>query len=92
MFDDTVRAWNEYLRNHTHDLLDTMRHNTNKDTGGHRKHTEPKRLSGPGPGCMFCAKGIYWCPRCHKVRYCSRECQVAWWPSHRRQCKKDRVR
>ena len=31
------------------------------------------------------------CGKCFVARYCSRECQVAHWKSHKRQCKENRA-
>lgn len=41
--------------------------------------------------CSMCAQkiGLHKCSRCpkdSKTRYCSRECQLAAWPSHKTSC------
>ena len=38
-------------------------------------------------GCGRPAVGLRACARCRAVRYCSRECQAAHWPQHKRQCR-----
>jgi len=35
-----------------------------------------------------CPKAFKTCARCHSVVYCSRDCQLAAWPSHKRDCKR----
>lgn len=41
----------------------------------------------PNDLCPACDKpGKHWCGKCHHARYCSRECQVADWPLHKRFC------
>jgi hypothetical protein len=35
-----------------------------------------------------CPKAFKRCSRCHSVVYCSRDCQLAAWPSHKRDCKR----
>ena len=49
------------------------------------------KATGYGGGCNNCGsfpqeKNLR-CSRCHKVYYCSRECQVGDWDSHKRICK-----
>ncbi len=38
-------------------------------------------------GCGKRAVGLRACARCRSVRYCSRECQAASWPTHKRECR-----
>ena len=38
-------------------------------------------------GCNQQAVGLRRCARCQKVAYCSRECQAAHWPQHKRDCR-----
>jgi len=35
-----------------------------------------------------CPKAFKTCARCHSVVYCGRDCQLAAWPSHKRECKR----
>jgi hypothetical protein len=44
---------------------------------------------GGDPRCETCGKGndLKSCSRCKNVKYCSRECQVSDWPSHKTACK-----
>jgi hypothetical protein len=35
-----------------------------------------------------CPKAFKTCARCHSVVYCSRNCQLAAWPAHKRDCKR----
>lgn len=42
--------------------------------------------------CGACRKpggdsGLLWCSRCGTVQYCSRECQLADWKSHKKACR-----
>ena len=40
--------------------------------------------------CASCgqhAVGLRTCARCRTARYCSRECQAAHWPQHKRECR-----
>lgn len=39
------------------------------------------------PGCGEQAVALRACSRCRTARYCSRECQAAHWPQHKRECK-----
>jgi hypothetical protein len=42
-------------------------------------------------GCSHCGAELSdpkRCTKCKSVRYCNRECQVADWPKHKKQCKK----
>jgi hypothetical protein len=64
------------------------------------KQTEKKETSLPNAKtllppkqivytCVWCNKStssISACSRCHWIKYCSRECQVADWPRHKLQC------
>jgi hypothetical protein len=47
-----------------------------------------KKLIGPQL-CMYCFKpgATMHCARCKTDKYCSRECQVADWPVHKKICK-----
>ena len=44
--------------------------------------------------CANCGKGeessngLKACTACKLVKYCNRECQIAHWPQHKKQCKK----
>ena len=38
-------------------------------------------------GCGKHAVGLRACARCRAARYCSRECQAAHWPQHKRECR-----
>ncbi len=38
-------------------------------------------------GCGRHAAGLRACARCRMVYYCSRECQAAAWPQHKRECR-----
>ena len=38
-------------------------------------------------GCRRSAVGLRTCARCRTARYCSRECQAAHWPQHKRECR-----
>ena len=40
----------------------------------------------PLPDCMAVRSKMLCCTRCRKVNYCSRECQVAAWPGHKKYC------
>jgi hypothetical protein len=35
-----------------------------------------------------CPKAFKHCSKCRTAVYCSRECQLAAWPSHKRDCKR----
>ncbi|KAJ8488353.1 hypothetical protein ONZ51_g3596 [Trametes cubensis] len=39
--------------------------------------------------CVVCGKGdgpLKWCAKCHKIWYCSKECQRSDWPVHKKTC------
>lgn len=36
--------------------------------------------------CHIFPNKLYWCTRCHNVRYCSRECQQSDWKTHQQAC------
>ncbi|KAG9408581.1 hypothetical protein AC1031_020437 [Aphanomyces cochlioides] len=50
-------------------------------------------MSSSGDRCAFpeCTQaGTKTCNRCHKARYCSRECQASHWKEHKKFCGKSR--
>ncbi len=49
-----------------------------------------RRKKCDNSGCRVIG-GTKKCSQCKKVRYCSKECQHADWPIHKRVCKKDTV-
>merc|ERR1712087_242685 len=52
------------------------------------KHTGKLRLCD-SCGKLETKKGeMLACSKCHKVTYCSKECQIAHWKAHKSDCKK----
>lgn len=68
-------------------------------TLGRRETTSAEVVVNPGEGdfkrpvslrqCAECdaANAAFRCARCRSISYCSRACQMAHWPAHKRQCK-----
>ena len=48
--------------------------------------------AGYGKNKPFPTTGKNLCGRCKQVQYCSRECQKAHWPTHKKTCKKQKKR
>jgi len=48
----------------------------------------PNAALNPYPLCWNCVKdfGNYQCAKCHVAKYCSKECQVTHWKSHKTSC------
>jgi len=57
-----------------------------------KKETKPIKKTKPLSFCHMCSsteKKLSWCSRCHAVAYCSRDCQVKDWKTHKEYCKKE---
>ena len=54
------------------------------DLGQHTKNIAAGRICD---GCGKAAEGLRACARCRTAHYCSRECQAAHWPQHKRECR-----
>jgi len=60
------------------------------DDNNNKEHIPPDICAN----CANCGKGeessnsLKTCTACKLVKYCSRDCQVAHWPQHKKECKK----
>ena len=55
-------------------------------TGYHMLYWVPDRCEEPGCHAGKVDEQLFWCSKCHMVRYCSPEHQASDWPRHKREC------
>jgi hypothetical protein len=76
------------------DEIDSFLDKMSEKVDSHQKEKEQRSSGEPEGGCSSCGAekardgggALRVCGRCHKAKYCSRECQRADWKAHKPRC------